>query len=232
MRMTFPTLLLFGAVAASAQPVPGGSRAETVPVVVELFQSQGCSSCPPAAAVLNELAGRSDVIALNFAVTYWDYLGWKDSFAKPAFTERQRDYASAGGRGNVSTPQMIVNGRTALVGSRRGEVDAAIARAGSPVGPTLRLNGNAVEVGMARRTKAATLWLVRFDPRAIAVPIRAGENGGRTIIHRNIVRQLTALGSWNGQAVRFVLPKETGALRSVLILQAGRGGPVIAARRI
>lgn len=228
MRMILSTLLLCGAVAASAQ-----SPADKTPVVVELFQSQGCSSCPPADAVLNDMSDRPDVIALNFSVTYWDYLGWKDSFAQPAFTQRQWDYANAGGRGNVSTPQMIVNGRTALVGSRRAEVDTAIARAdGSTGGPTLRLNGNAVEIGASKRATPATLWLVRYDPHAIAVPIRAGENGGRAIVHKNIVRQLTALGSWNGQVVRFPLPRETGQLQTVLILQAGRGGPVLAARRI
>lgn len=227
MRQLLPLVLLASA-AAYAAPT-----AEPNPVVVELFQSQGCSSCPPADMVLNDLAGRRDVIALNFAVTYWDYLGWKDSFAQPAFTQRQRDYASAGGRNNVATPQMIVNGRVALVGSRRGEVDQAIGRLRivNP-DPAIRVSGNTIEIAAGKRDKPATLWLVRYDPRAIAVPIKAGENGGRTIVHKNIVRELTALGSWNGRAAHYTVPKGRTELESVLILQAGRAGPVIAARRI
>ncbi len=223
-----PALLALGAVTASAE-IPAAKQ----PVVVELYQSQGCSSCPPADAVLNSLAARPDVIALNFAVTYWDYLGWKDTFASPAFTERQRDYAVAGGRRDVSTPQMILNGRTALIGSRPAEVNDAIAHAGRPAnGPSIAIAGSTVEIGAGKTAGSATLWLVRYDPRPIPVPIRAGENGGRTIIHKNIVRQLTQIGSWNGAAARYDLPKEAGKLQSALLLQAGRGGPIVAARKI
>lgn len=226
--MMIPAFLLLGAVSASSTPI-----LEKPPTVIELFQSQGCSSCPPADAVLNALAARRDVIALNFAVTYWDYLGWKDSFANPAFTQRQRDYAAAGGRDNVSTPQMILNGRAALVGSRRTEVDSAIARIGRVAGgPAIRVIGNIVEVAPGKSAIPATLWLIRYDPRAIPVPIRAGENGGRTIIHKNIVRQLTSLGNWNGQMARFTLRQYAGKLRSALILQAGRGGPIVSALQI
>tara|TARA_R110000868_G_scaffold65119_4_gene195231 strand:+ start:23 stop:577 length:555 start_codon:yes stop_codon:yes gene_type:complete len=183
--------------------------------------------------VLNELAGRPDVIALNFAVTYWDYLGWKDSFAQPAFTQRQWDYAKAGGRNNVATPQMIVNGRVALLGSRRGEVDLAINRSRSlKPEPVIRVSGNRIDIGAGKPDTVATLWLVRYDPRAIAVPIKAGENGGRTIVHKNVVRELTALGSWNGSGAHYIVPKGNAGLERALILQAGRGGPVIAARRI
>lgn len=229
MRRLLPLVLLASA-AAPATPAPAP---EAPPVVVELFQSQGCSSCPPADRVLNELAGRDDVIALNFAVTYWDYLGWKDSFAQPAFTQRQRDYASAGGRSNVATPQMIVNGRTALLGSRRGEVDQAIGRLRiiNPE-PRLGVSGNTIAISGGKRDTPATLWLVRYDPRAIAVPIKAGENGGRTIVHKNIVRELTALGTWNGRAAHYTIPKGLAGLVSVVILQAGRAGPVLTARRI
>ncbi|URW76707.1 DUF1223 domain-containing protein [Sphingomonas donggukensis] len=202
------------------------------PVVVELYQSQGCSSCPPADAVLNALAARSDVIALNFAVTYWDRLGWKDSFARPAFTDRQWDYARAAGRGNVSTPQMIVDGRTAIVGSRAAEVDAVITRArNNRPGPAILVNGSTIGIPAARTGAPATLWLVRYDPRTLQVAIRAGENGGRTIAHRNIVRELTPLGSWSGAAKRYALPPAVPGLATALLLQQGRGGPIIAARR-
>nr|MBA2467204.1 DUF1223 domain-containing protein [Sphingomonas sp.] len=98
------------------------------PVVVELFQSQGCSSCPPANANLNAIAGHPDVLALSFAVTYWNGLGWKDTFAHPAFTARQWEYSKAGGRTNVSTPQVIVNGRGVLIGHRRDQLLASIKR--------------------------------------------------------------------------------------------------------
>ncbi len=201
------------------------------PTVVELYQSQGCSSCPPADLVINAVADRPDVLALSFAVTYWDRLGWKDTFGDPAFTQRQWDYAKTGGRGNVATPQVIVNGRGVLTGNRREDVDAAIARDDRGVGgPEIRSDGRTavVERGLGK----GTLWLVRYDPRTIPVPIRAGENGGRTIPHRNIVRQLVALGPWSGPSVRFTLPAERAGLRTALLLQAGTGGAIIASRSL
>ena len=217
--------VILGASASATPPVGE-------PVVVELYQSQGCSSCPPADAVLNALASRGDVIALNFAVTYWDRLGWKDTFAKPAYTARQWDYARAGGRSNVSTPQMIVGGRTAIVGSRPAEVDMVIARTrAQQSGPAILVNGTTIGIPTGKAAAPATLWLVRYDPRTIQVAIRAGENGGRTIPHRNVVRDLVPLGTWNGAAKRFTLPAPLPGMKTALILQAGRGGPIIAARR-
>ena len=201
------------------------------PTVVELYQSQGCSSCPPADVVVNALADRLDVLALSFAVTYWDRLGWKDTFGDPAYTKRQADYAGANRVFSISTPEVIINGRGAVVGNRKGEVDAAIARLdrGSQ-GPEIVSDGKSVVVKAGRGS--GTLWLVRYDPRTIAVPIGAGENGGRTIPHRNIVRQLVALGGWNGSPARFSLPVSRTGLRTAFILQAGKGGPVIASRRL
>jgi hypothetical protein len=201
------------------------------PVVLELYQSQGCSSCPPANIVLNEIANRPDVLALNFAVTYWDRLGWKDSFARPEFTARQWDYARSGGRGNVQTPQLIVDGNAAILGSRKNEVEAAIA-AHRPVAgaPEIALSGNAVSVG--RGSGAAKVWLVSYDPRAVAVPVRAGENGGRTLIHRNIVKALTPLGAWTGKATQFQLPATGAGSARAILVQAGQGGKIVAARKI
>ena len=182
--------------------------------------------------MLNTLATRRDVIALNFAVTYWDQLGWKDSFAKPAYTARQWEYAHSARRGTVATPQMIVNGRTAIVGSNPGEVDAVIARARTGRnGPAILVNGTTIGIPAGTAPVPATLWVVRYDPTTIQVAIRAGENGGRTIPHRNIVRDLTAIGTWNGTAKRFTMPAGAPGLATALILQAGRGGPIIAARR-
>lgn len=228
-----PSLSLCALLATSASvAAPAGPSSIETPVVVELYQSQGCSSCPPADAVLNALASRGDVIALNFAVTYWDQLGWKDSFAKPAYTARQWDYARTGGRGSVSTPQMIIGGRTAIVGSRPTEVDAVIARSRDrQAGPAILVNGTTIAIPAGKVSAPATLWLVRYDPRTLQVSIRAGENTGRTIPHRNIVRDLVPLGTWSGGAKRFALPAAVPGLRTALLLQAGRGGPILAARR-
>jgi hypothetical protein len=227
MRLIPLSLCVLLATSASiAAPTPG------LPVVVELYQSQGCSSCPPADAVLNTLADRNDVIALNFAVTYWDQLGWTDTFAKPAYTARQWDYAHASGRNNVATPQMIIGGRAAVLGSRPAEVDTAIAEARSALGgPAIRISGATIDIAASKAPMTATLWLVRYDPRTIAVAIRAGENGGRTIPHRNIVRELTPIGTWDGTASHFTLPAASPGLQTALILQAGRGGPILSARR-
>lgn len=203
------------------------------PTVIELFQSQGCSSCPPANANLNAIAGRPDVLALSFAVTYWDRLGWKDIFAQPGFTQRQWDYAKSGGRGNVSTPQMIVNGRGVLIGHSRTQVGAFLRNydRGS-TGPAIVGSAGRVTIGKAL-AKPAIVWLVRYDPRIRNVPIRAGENGGRTLPHRNIVRSLQLLGRWRGATVSFAVPPSSDpAYRSAVLVQQGRGGPIIAARRL
>ncbi len=201
------------------------------PTVIELYQSQGCSSCPPADVVVNSLADRPDVLALSFAVTYWDRLGWKDTFGDPAYTKRQVDYAGANRQLSVSTPEVVINGRGAVIGNRKGEVEAAIARLDRGTqGPEILSDGKAVLIKAGRGS--GTLWLVRYDPRTIAVPIGAGENGGRTIPHRNIVRQLVALGRWNGPSARFNLPSAPSGLRTAVILQSGTGGPIIASRRI
>ena len=222
-----PALLPFLALYASA----AGAAAPTRPVVVELFQSQGCSSCPPADATLNAIAGRPGVIALNFSVTYWDQLGWKDTFAKPAFTARQWDYAHAGGRQQVATPQMIVNGRRVLNGGDRREVEQVIAATPADgAAPPIAIAGNRLTIGPGTAARAATVWLVRYDPRTLNVPIRAGENGGRTLPHRNIVRAIEPLGAWRGTAVAFALPPAADpGYRTAILLQAGTGGPIVAA---
>jgi hypothetical protein len=203
------------------------------PVVLELFQSQGCSSCPPALAVLREEADRPDVIALNFAVTYWDQLGWKDSFAQPAFTQRQWDYAHANGRDMVATPQLIVNGRGFVNGGDRAEVDAAIGKyRGTSDAPSLRLDRNQLIVRSAPRARPATVWLVTYDPRTLKVPIHAGENDGRTLAHRNIVRALENLGSWIGPQHSYQIPQGRPGLARAILIQVGTGGPIIAARKL
>ena len=214
-----------------ASPVMAGHADAAHPAVLELYQSQGCSSCPPANAVLNEIANRPDVLALNFAVTYWDQLGWKDSFAQPAFTARQWEYANSSGRGNVQTPQLIVDGRSAILGSRKGEVEAAIASHRPTRGaPEIAPDTGAVTIGAG--LGSATVWLVAYDPRSVNVPVRAGENGGRTLVHRNIVKQLAKLGNWTGKAERFTVPTPGAGVAQAVLVQSGTGGPVIAGRKI
>lgn len=203
------------------------------PVVLELFQSQGCSSCPPANAVLNGLADRPDVLALSFAVTYWDQLGWKDRFGSPRFTDRQRDYAAAG-RGQVATPELIVNGAYAVLGSNGREVAATIAKAGAPIGgPDIVRAGTGVRLGTVAAGSRSIVWLVRYDPGTRNVPIKAGENAGRTLPHRDIVRELLKLGDWFGPAATFAFPASAEpGLATAILVQRGMGGPITAARRL
>ncbi|MFM9977804.1 MAG: DUF1223 domain-containing protein [Sphingomonadaceae bacterium] len=226
---------IIAAYAASGAPPSAKKTAPTAasasPVVLELYQSQGCSSCPPALAVLDKVAARPDVLALNFAVTYWDQLGWKDRFAKPEFTARQWEYARSGGRGNVQTPQLIVNGQAAILGSRPQEVDATIAAQRPAAGaPAITGTPGSVTVGAGRGK--ATVWAADYNPRRLDVPIRAGENGGRTLGHRNIVTRMTALGTWTGSPARFALPALGAGEARAILVQSGKGGPIVAARKL
>lgn len=216
------------------------AAARQQPVVIELFQSQGCSSCPPAIANLNALADRSDLITLSYGVTYWDYLGWADTFAKPAFTERQRRYAQSLKRNNVYTPQMVVGGRNDLVGHRRGDVDKAIAVA-QAVLPQAMVNrqGRQLQVsplpGGADAAVNATVWLVRYEPRIIDVAIKAGENNGRTLPHAHVVRDISALGQWHGGNQSFELPEvkpEQAPLAQAVLVQVDGHGPILGAARL
>lgn len=214
---------------ASAPAAPRAGAAPAAPVLVELYQSEGCSSCPPAEAYLNGIAGRANVIPLAFEVTYWDYLGWKDRFASPEYTQRQRDFAARSADHEVATPQFWINGQKTVTGANPRAVEAAIAsvRVTAPV-PAVNANGVTIAKG-AVPARPADVWLVRYDPRTIEVPIKAGENGGRTLPHKNLVRELTRLGSWNGAAAHFAYAPATGGLRSAVFLQDGRGGAVLSA---
>jgi hypothetical protein len=210
------------------------ATAQAQPVVVELFQSQGCSSCPPADANLNAIADRPDVLALSFAVTYWDDLGWKDTFASPQFTARQYAYARGLGQPNVATPQIVINGRHDLVGNDRRELDAAIHGAGQPAGASLDIAGGAVRVAAGPApARGADVWLVRYDPRVQLVAIRRGENGGKTLPHRDIVRQFVRLGGWFGAARSFPLPSGGApGLKTAILVQTADGGPILAAAKL
>lgn len=235
LSLAIATAALAATAAALAAAVPGaapkGGLDPTHPVVVELFQSQGCSSCPPANANLNALAGRPGVLALSFAVTYWDQLGWKDRFATQANTQRQWDYAKALGHDQVWTPQVIVAGRSDTVGRNAAEIDRLIAAAGPAKDMpqvTLTPTRAAIAQGAAPRG-GADVWLVRYDPRTIEVAIKAGENNGKTLPHRNIVRELVRLGTWTGPAANYVLPAAAPGLSTAVLVQGSKGGPILAA---
>ena len=227
LRQIFASLaVLTAASAAQAQPA-------SQPVVLELFTSQGCSSCPPANAALARGADRPDVVALTFAVTYWDHLGWKDTFARPEFTERQAVYAQSLAQGASYTPEIVAGGRTGGVGNSDGRLAALIAQGRAPAATTVVASDQKISVaaGVAPR-RGADVWLVRYDPRVVQVPIRAGENGGKTLPQRNIVRSLKNLGSWTGQPATFAVPRADPTLRDVVLVQSRDGGPILAVGRL
>lgn len=223
------------AILAPAVLVPPGRAADprpaAGPVVVELFTSQSCSSCPPADALLAELARtRPDILALDFHVTYWDRLGWKDPYSLPQATQRQNRYAEHFGRDSVYTPQLVAGGRHQAIGSDRAAVLNAIAAAGADgAATTLRLErdgaGLLLEAGAGRG--AGQLLLIGFDP-AHTTRVGGGENGGRTLTEANVVRSIVPAGTWQGEAVILHAPPPAGE-RTALLLQADDGRVLAAA---
>lgn len=212
-------------------PVPAMAGS---PTVVELYQSQGCSSCPPAIANVNALADRPDILPLMFAVTYWDRLGWKDTFATPEFTARQYDYSHGLHHANVYTPQVVIDGRVDLDGTDSTALQAAIRRSVPQAGPPLSVQGGGVAIGAQPSWRGgADVWLVRYDPRVQHVAIGAGENSGVTLAHRNVVRVLVRLGIWSGAAQSYAIPNRGDpAWRSAILVQARNGGPILAALKL
>jgi hypothetical protein len=220
------------AVLMTAAPARADDAAH--PTVVELFQSQGCSSCPPANANVFAIADRPEVIALTFSVTYWDNLGWKDTFATPQYTQRQWAYAHALGHPNVFTPQVVINGRIDGDGINPAAFQGLLHQGGRPApGPAIQIGGGGVAIGSGPSpARPADVWLVRYDPRVIQVPIRRGENGGKTLPHKNIVKAMVRLGAWRGAAERFALaPPADPALRTAILVQAAGAGPILAAAK-
>ena len=219
------------AIASVSLPAMAMAADAAHPTVVELFQSQGCSSCPPANANVMALADRPDILTLSWQVTYWDQLGWKDTFGSPAYTARQWDYARALHHSNVFTPQVVVNGRSDGVGVRREELEALLRRGDrGDAGPKIDVAAGRVTItgGPAH----ASVLVVRYDPNILQVPIARGENVGRTLPHRNVVRQLVSLGTWNGGVATFTLPASMQpGLKTAILVQAGPGGPILAAAR-
>lgn len=215
---------------ARVQP-PASSQDLTV---VELFTSQGCNACPPANANLAILSRRPEVLTLSFSVTYWDDLGWPDTFARPAFTRRQRDYQAGLGTDNVWTPQIVVDGRSHVVGRRLTEIEPLIARRRPTGGPQIAFRGAGVGLaGGLSPARPADVWLVRYEPRPLAVPVARGENAGTTLPHASVVRELVRLGRWSGgEAQGFRLPPAARPdLLTAVLVQAPEGGPILTAAK-
>ncbi len=209
--------------------LPGHATAEPVRKVVELFTSQGCNSCPPADRLAAALARDPSNILISLPVDYWDYLGWKDSFAKPAFTARQKAYARARGDMQVYTPQAVIDGVTHAVGSDSEAIDTAVSAplqvpvVGTVAGDQLRVDVAA----SSGKAKDAQVWLVPIVSAA-SVAIGRGENAGATVTYTNIARDLRKLGDWKGEARKFDVStadiRKLDADGAAILLQASDGG--------
>ncbi len=243
MKASLAAISMAFAVACSlafAIAAPSAASAQSQPVVVELYTSQGCSSCPPADAILAELAKRDDVIALALHVDYWDYLGWKDQFGSPDHAQRQRAYARRAGKGMVYTPQMIVGGRDHLVGAKPmklAELISAHYRAKPAVTMRLTRDGDVLAVIAERNGSAALpekmmVHLVRFDPLR-EVEIRRGENAGRKISYANIVTSWDPVAKWDGkEALKLSIDLRGDTSPVAVLVQTSGHGPILAAAQM
>jgi len=217
---------LLGWAIALACTAPAAAR----PILVELFTSEGCSSCPPADAFLAELAKRGEVLALSLHVDYWDGLGWKDRFASPALTARQRGYMRLLDLATVYTPQMVIDGRWQAVGSERAAVNEALALAVRERTPEVPLTltvstGRArLQIAAAAASSAApaSVILIGFD-RGGTDAVRGGENDGRTLAYVNVVRGIEQIGEFRGSAAELTAPLPWRADRVAAIVQAADG---------
>jgi hypothetical protein len=221
--------LLLLALACFGLAIPPSRGAER-PTLLELFTSEGCSSCPPADELLAELAGRPDVLALSFHVDYWDRLGWKDPFSSPDATRRQHGYADLLGLATVYTPQMVVDGRWQAAGSDRSEVEQALGssrhnRDDVPIALAVDHGRAQITLGQGGDGVAATLILIGFDCRHVSAVAR-GENGGRTLSHVDVVRSIEEVAQFDVRARAVEVPIRSPSDRLAAVLQA-RDGKVI-----
>jgi hypothetical protein len=198
------------------------ANADTRPVVVELFTSQSCSSCPPADALLGELARRSDVVALGYHISYWDGPGWNDPFSSQSSTDRQRAYARLFSLGQVYTPQMVVDGAREMVGSDRKQVLAAVndARPETIAPVTFAADRRSVTIGAG--DGRGSVLLARFAKKR-ATRVAGGENARRTLEDANVVEMLATLGSWNGLALNFAIQPPADGEGVAVLVQAPDG---------
>jgi hypothetical protein len=228
--------IVFGLVLAVSAGFSPVFAADKRPVVVELFTSQGCSSCPPAEAFLNDLTKRKDVIALEFHVDYWDYIGWKDLFAKPEFTARQKSYVYSMGSRYAYTPQMVVDGREHVVGSHRAKVESVIrkAQAKASKAPPIKMRREGknliISVGAARASGDYVVTMATFDKPHVT-KVKRGENRGMTLTNANVVRELVKIGDWNGKASEYTISLDgtDGDGGCAILIQKKGHGPVLAA---
>jgi hypothetical protein len=223
------------AIILSVGPV-AAAEAETRPVVLELFTSEGCSSCPPAEAIVNELARRPDVLPLSFHVDYWDDLGWRDRYSLASATERQRGYARTLRRTSVYTPQVVIDGLRDMVGSQRSALLEAVYGRRDGVETTVSVSGGTIQihVGAGSDATSADVLLVGYL-REATTSIGRGENSGRTLKESNIVLSLHELGRWNGKPREFQLsvdrlPEKVTDI-AVLVQSAGQRAILGAAAR-
>ena len=227
------------AIVAIIRPAHADPRA-----VVELFTSQGCSSCPPADKIIGELARDPNVIALSMPIEYWDYLGWKDTLADSRFSARQKAYSHMRGDRDVYTPQVIVNGSANVIGSDRAGIETAIQNTQKASGVmsvpvTMTLSGKQINVSVAA-SKAATpahgeIWICSVS-KAVPISIGRGENRGREVTYYNVVRNLLKVGDWNGSSGSWTVPLENisrdGVDAAVVFIQDGnreKPGPMLGA---
>jgi hypothetical protein len=223
-------ILALAAIAISCAS-PLGAKAEPVNRVIELFTSQGCNSCPPADRLAGELARVPGTVVISLPVDYWDYLGWKDSFASPAFTARQKAYSKARGDMQVYTPQVVVDGVAHAVGSERDAIDDIAAASPTPKVPISEtVDGDHVRIEVATSeasAKGAKVWLVPILSSA-SVAIGRGENAGETVTYTNVARELRSLGDWNGVSRKFDVSiadiRKLGADGVAILLQSDAGG--------
>lgn len=212
----------------------GAALAQTSPVLVELYTSQGCSSCPPADAFMEELVKSPDVIALSLHVDYWDYIGWRDTFASPHFTQRQKAYAKAVGSRMIYTPQMIVGGLDRVEGNDPAQVSEAIRRQQARVSPvrlTVTRDGDQIFIQAEADpplSAPARIQVVRYLPEA-TVAIGRGENEGREVTYTNIVTDWQAVADWPGQAPLELTAAAAGPDPVVVIVQSDGPADVLAA---
>jgi hypothetical protein len=236
-------------VVAAALPAAAGEALgtrERPTTVVELFTSQGCSNCPPADALVRKMSTEPGVVALSYSVDYWDYLGWKDTAARPEFTRRQRAYAETRGDRSIYTPQVVINGRLHAVGSDRTAIDRQITALTDdgrlldvPVDFEVTREALVIRIGDVpedRPRPSATVWLIHFE-KARTVQIGRGENSGRVVTYANLVRSMQPVGMWKGTALRLELPRrETtsdpngGCAVLVQVDTDGAPGPILGAR--
>ncbi|MBR1214536.1 DUF1223 domain-containing protein [Bradyrhizobium sp. JYMT SZCCT0180] len=227
------------AIVAIIRPAHADPRA-----VVELFTSQGCSSCPPADEIIGELAKDPNVIALSMPIEYWDYLGWKDTLADSRFSARQKAYSQMRGDRDVYTPQVIVNGSAKVVGSDRAGIDSAIQHTQKATGVmsvpvTMTLSGKHINVSVAASNAPTSsqgeVWICSVS-KAVPISIGRGENRGRQVTYYNVVRNILKVGDWNGNSGSWTVPLENisrdGVDAAVVYVQDGnreKPGPMLGA---